>query len=173
MSKIEERREELRDVRRSYDRLRRGDTAPLRRCRSAADVALESVYWRIGGPLAHRERNLAHVVLHFPLASQRRASGPFSFGRFLQQQLGDHDGPKLRMRRLLACRDRDELDHRLRGMLRLACGDGAPVDWGTLSLDILWFFAESDAVRRRWAQDFYAPISSREAAPAAASDPNR
>jgi CRISPR type I-E-associated protein CasB/Cse2 len=59
------------------------------------------------------------------------------------------------------------LDHRLRGILRLACGSGAPVDWGVLGVDILWFFAESGSVRRRWAQDFYAP-----AAPSQASSPN-
>lgn len=174
MSKIDDLREEIRVVRRDYDGLRRGEIAPLRRCRTAADVALESVYWKIGGALAHRGRNLAHVVVHFPLARQGRSIGSaFSFGRFLQHQLGERDGPKLRMRRLLACRDRDELDHHLRGILRLACGDGAPVDWGVLGLDILWFFAESDAVRRRWAQDFYAPISAAEAARAAARSSNQ
>ena len=80
-------------------------------------------------------------------------------GRGMEQ---DRIGAALRFRRLLSCRDRerDELDHRLRGVLRLACADKAPVDWGVLGVDILWFFAESDSVRRRWAQDFYAPTSS-------------
>ena len=82
----------------------------------------------------------------------------------------------LRFRRLLDSRDRDELDHRLRGILKLAAGDKTPVDWGVLGVDILWFFAESDMVRRRWAQDFYAPIS-REPSPgtsarSASSDSN-
>ena len=30
----------------------------------------------------------------------------------------------------------------------------------SLGTDILWFFAESGNVRRRWAQDFYAPTSA-------------
>jgi hypothetical protein len=55
----------------------------------------------------------------------------------------------------------------LRGILRLAAGDHAPVDWGGLGTDVLWFFAESDSVRRRWAQDFYAP-TARETSPRAA-----
>ena len=42
-------------------------------------------------------------------------------------------------------------------MLRLACADGAPVDWGALGSELLWFFGERGSVRRKWAQDFYAP----------------
>jgi CRISPR type I-E-associated protein CasB/Cse2 len=98
------------------------------------------------------------VVLLFPLAPHA-TNEKFSFGRYLFRQIGDRDNALLRFRRLLDSRDRDELDHRLRGILRLASGDRTPVDWGVLGTDILWFFAESDAVRRRWAQDFYAPIS--------------
>lgn len=160
MSTTDDLREDLRAVRRRYDELRRGETAPLRRCRTADEVARERVYWRIGGALAHERHDLAHVVLLFPLAPQARPSSrPFTFGQFLRRKLGDGDGAALRFRRLLASGDRDELDHRLRGVLRLACADKAPVDWGVLGADILWFFAESDAVRRSWAQNFYAPIS--------------
>jgi CRISPR type I-E-associated protein CasB/Cse2 len=157
-------REELRAVRESYDKLTRGETAPLRRKRTAGEVALAPVYWRVGGGLAHRRHDLPHVVLLFPLAPQARPSSSlFSFGRFLRRHLGDGDGAKLRFRRLLACEDLDELDHRLRGVLRLACADKAPVDWGVLGADILRFFSESDGVRRRWAQDFYAPITRNDA----------
>jgi CRISPR type I-E-associated protein CasB/Cse2 len=160
-------REALRAVRGRYDQLDRGKTAQIRRCRTADDVALEGAYWRIGGALAHTQRNLPHVVLLFPLASH--ASNPgrrFSFGRYLRTQLGDSDGATLRFRRLLDSRDPDDLDHRLRGIVRLAAGDHTPLDWGVFGTDILWFFAESDSVRRRWAQDFYAP-TSREASPRA------
>ena len=146
----------LRQLRARYDSLSRGDTATLRRCRSADEVGLEGTYWRIAGGLARQQSHLPHVVLLFPLAPHR-ASEAFRFGRFLARQLGESDGAKLRFRRLLDCRDRDELDHRLRGLLRLACGDRDPVDWGALGTDILWFFAEAGTVRRRWAQDFYAP----------------
>jgi CRISPR type I-E-associated protein CasB/Cse2 len=159
MKKLEELREGLRAVRRRYDDLRRGETAPLRRCRTAGDVVLEPTYWRVGWSLAHEQPHLPHVVLLFPLAAQvSMCASSFSFGRFLRRQLGDRDGSTMRMRRLLDSRDRDELDHRLRGVMRLACADKARVDWSVLGVDILWFFAESDNVRRRWAQDFYAPI---------------
>ena len=152
----------IRAVRGRYDQLERGKTATIRRCRTADEVALEGMYWRIGANLAHEQRHLTHVVLLFPSVPHARRD-TFSFGRYLRNQLGDGDGAALRVRRLLDCRDREELDHRLRGVLKLAAGDRTPVDWGVLGTDILWFFAESDAVRRRWAQDFYAPIV-REAA---------
>jgi CRISPR type I-E-associated protein CasB/Cse2 len=157
---------DLRAARARYDKLPRGDIASLRRCRAADEIALEGVYWRLGSPLAQQQLYLPHVVLHFPLAAQRAKEG-FSFGRFLNRQLGDSDGAALRFRRLLDSRDRDDLDHRLRGILRLACADRSPVDWGLLGVDILWFFSESGAVRRRWAQDFYAPTTSHSNSPSA------
>jgi len=155
---------DLRAVRARYDKLPRGDIASLRRCRTADEIAIEGTYWRIGSPLAQRQVHLPHVVLLFPLAPQVAREG-VSFGRFLRRQLGDSDGAALRFRRLLDSRGRDDLDHRLRGILRLACADRAPVDWGVLGTDILWFFSESGSVRRRWAQDFYAPTTSRPATP--------
>jgi CRISPR type I-E-associated protein CasB/Cse2 len=158
--------EAIRDARKRYDGLARGQTASIRRCRTADEVALEGTYWRIGGSVAHAQRNFPHVVLLFPLAPHA-GRATFSFGRYLRRQLGDGDGAMLRVRRLLASRDRDELDHRLRGVMKLAGANGMPVDWGVLGRDILWFFAESDSVRRRWAQDFYAPpppVGSRPAA---------
>jgi CRISPR type I-E-associated protein CasB/Cse2 len=151
--------EELRAVRQHYDKLRRGRSAAIRHCKSADELALEAVYWEVGGGVAHERRDLTHVVLLFPIAGQGGAStGRFSFGRFLRKKLGDGDSAALRFRRLLASNDRDELDHRLRGVLRLACADRSPVDWGSLGADLLWFFAENNSVRRRWAQDFYAPL---------------
>lgn len=150
----------VRAVRARYDRLERGQIAQLRRCRDADAVALEGAYWRVGGPLAYEQRHLSQVVLLFPVVPHATpGERSFSFGRYLRRHLGDGDGAALRFRRLLASRDRDELAHRLRGVLRLASSDRAPVDWGVLGVDILWFFAESDGVRRRWAQDFYAPIA--------------
>jgi CRISPR type I-E-associated protein CasB/Cse2 len=170
-------REALRAVRSRYDALDRGKTAQIRRCRTADDVALEGAYWRIGEALAYAQGHLPHVVLLFPLAPQAVGVGErFSFGRYLRRQIGDSEGATLRFRRVLDSRDRDELDHRLRGILRLAAGDRTPLDWGVLGIDILWFFAESDSVRRRWAQDFYAPTlqeaSARVAPSATATIPN-
>jgi CRISPR type I-E-associated protein CasB/Cse2 len=161
-------------VRRRYDALERGQTARIRRCRTADDVALEGIYWRIGEALAHAQRRLPHVVLLFPLSLQvTHARERFSFGRHLREHLRDGDGATLRFRRLLDSRDADDLDHRLRGVLRLVSSDRDPLDWGVLGLDILWF---GDSVRRRWAQDFYAPTSweasPRDASSSVASTPN-
>lgn len=161
-------RSAIRDVRMRYDRLERGRTAPIRRCRSANELALEGAYWRIGDALAREQRHFVHVVLLFPLA-KHATNERFSFGRYLHRQVGDRDNAVMRFRRLLDSRDRDELDHRLRGMLRLAGADDVPVDCGVLGTDILWFFADSDSVRRRWAQDFYAPISVEPSAEAPTS----
>jgi CRISPR type I-E-associated protein CasB/Cse2 len=147
-------REAVRGVRKRYDQLDRGRTAPIRRCRAADEVALEGAYWRIGDAVAREQYHLPHVVLSFPLATHA-TSEKFSFGRHLRKHLSDNAGASLRFRRLVDSRDRDELDHRLRGILKLTAGE--PVDWGVLGVDILWFFAESGGVRRRWAQDFYAP----------------
>jgi CRISPR type I-E-associated protein CasB/Cse2 len=159
MSTYLDRSNAIREVRSRFDELQRGGVAELRRCRTAYELSLSGLYWRVGGALAQEQSHLTHVVLHFPLAPQRTRES-FSFGRFLRRQFGDGSGATLRFRRLLDSRDRDELDHRLRGVLRLACRDGAPLDWGPLGVDILWFFAPSGLVRRRWAQDFYAPESA-------------
>jgi hypothetical protein len=115
---IDQLQQDLRAARRRYDELKRGETAPMRRCRIAGELALEAAYWRVGGSLAYQQNHLVHVLLLFPLAPQRRALSPtFSFGRFLRRQLGDSDGAKLRFRRLLASGDREELDHRSIGVL--------------------------------------------------------
>jgi len=165
-------RHALLGVRARYDLLSRGQTASLRRCRTADEVALEGIFWRVAGDLGRDERHLAQVVLLFPLATQTNRA-QFSFGRYLRHSLPEGDGATLRFRRLLDSRDRDELGHRLRGILRLAARSQGTVDWGVLGVDILWFFAESDSVRRRWAQDFYAPQAEsalKTAARSAASD---
>jgi CRISPR type I-E-associated protein CasB/Cse2 len=152
----------IRDVRARYDQLERGPVAQLRRCRFASDLELEASYWRVAGDFSTSSpkfaRHLSHVVLLFPYAGQHAKAGG-AFGRFLRDQLGDKPGAALRFRRLLSVESRDDLDHQLRGLLRLAAGTGARVDWGGLGRDILWFFAESDNTRRRWAQEFYAPMA--------------
>src|SRR5690606_24787070 len=81
----------------------------------------------------------------------------FRFGVFLKNALENRaDGGALRFRRLLDSRDLDDLDHRMRGLLRLTCADRARVDWGDIGIGMLQFF-KSRFPRREWAQDFYAP----------------
>lgn len=161
----------IRAVRARYNHLERGAVARLRRCRSASDIELEAAYWRVAGDFVKSSpnfaRHLPHVVLLFPYAGQRIRIG-FSVGRFLRDHLGDSAGASLRFRRLLSVESRDELDHRLRALLRLATSTGGRVDWGILGRDMFWFFAESDATRRRWAQDFYAPMTRAAAADSSA-----
>lgn len=164
--------EQLRAVRDRYDQLSRGPVAQLRRCKSASELELEAAYWRVAGDFGQHHprlaRHLAQVVLLFPYARQR-TSAAFSVGQFLRRSLGDQGGATLRFRRVLGAESRDELTHRLRGLLRLTAATGSPLDWGVLGRDMLWFFAESDATRRRWAQDFYAPVA-REAITAPSTD---
>jgi CRISPR type I-E-associated protein CasB/Cse2 len=157
MTMREDLEHKVRDARRRYDKLSRGETASLRRCRTANESELESIFWKVND--SQRIPNFAHVVVLFPLANARLATRPFSFGSFLRGKLGDTDSAALRFRRVLESRTRDELDHRLRGLLKLATADGSRVDWGVLGVDVLWFFGERDSVRRRWAQDFYAPLA--------------
>ncbi len=159
----------IREVRHRYDKLSRGETAGIRRAKTEKSLSLEGSYWRIsaGGPT-----RLGHVVLHFPLLRHRATAQQFSFGRFLRQALGDSSGAQLRFRRVLDSRNYEELDHRLRGLLRLASTDAASVDWGVLGADICWFFAQSDNVRRKWAQDFYAPTASAHEPPASGASTN-
>ena len=161
MTAHERLQDDLREIRRRYDSLSRGRRAAIRHSKTVEDLVLDPVYWHVAGALTHTRRDLPHVVLLFPYAAQgRQRTRQFSFGRFLAQRLGDTEGAALRFRRIMASSDPDDLDHRLRGVLRLACGDGAAIDWAVLGADILGFFHEGRHVRRRWAQDFYAPIAS-------------
>jgi CRISPR type I-E-associated protein CasB/Cse2 len=146
---------QIRAVRKRYDdTLSDGDRARLRRAKSIDEVALEGAYWRIAeGASEVHPRTLQGLVMLFGLAPQRSTVG-FALGRFLRERLvSGEEGKDLRFRRLIA-RDRDELVHRLRGVLRLACGGDVPVDWGALGADLHFW---SDRVRREWAQSFYAP----------------
>lgn len=149
----------LRDARMRYDQLSQGHCAHIRRCKTASDLLVEGSYWRIGGALAHEEQYLPHVVLLFPFASHVRHDR-FSFGCYLHAHLGNPGGATFRFRRLLDSRDGPELDRQLRAIMRLVTRARAPVDWGVVGTDILDFYVKRNEVRRRWAQDFYAPTSS-------------
>ena len=150
-----EHKHQMRRVRERYDALGPGDRAVLRRCKTEDDLRLEGAYWRVVGDARDLERGIATAVLLFPLAAQR-TSERFSFGRYLRSHLKvDHDGTTLRVRRVIQS-ERDQLAHRLRGLIKLAeAGDGTPgIDWGVLGADLARF---GDHVRRNWTQDFFAP----------------
>jgi len=153
MNAVDDVKDQIRAVRKRYDALSPGDRAVLRRCKSSDEVMLEGAYWRVAGE-AHR-RALADVVLLFGEAPHR-ATKDFSLGRHLRTHLSSaKEGHSVRVRRLVQC-ERDDLAHRLRGLLRLTSAGHVAIDWGVLGADIFFF---GDAVRRRWTQDFFAPIS--------------
>jgi CRISPR type I-E-associated protein CasB/Cse2 len=146
---------ELRSIRGRYDALSDGDKAILRRCKDSDDVRLEGSFWRIASETAHVEA-VATAVLLFPCAPHRMLKD-FSLGRFLKGRLSaNEENRALRFRRLVQCQ-RPELAHRLRGLLRLASANEVGVDWGVLGADIMFF---GDVVRRRWTQDFFAPLTN-------------
>lgn len=152
----------LRLVRRTYDALGPGEQAILRRCRTADEVLLEGAFWRVVRSATPEVRSrLAPVVACFPGAKQlRAANGGFRTGTFLRRLVPAKSTLRaqdsLRFRQLVECRDRDELVHRLRRVLTHLA---APVDWGVLGPDIYYW---GDGVRRRWTQDFYAPLKHEE-----------
>lgn len=175
-SKSEELIHRLRQLRERYDRLAvsdRGAVAVLRRCKSADEVVLDGTFWRLSRDLVQEPfkwaKGASRAVFLFPWAPHRTEER-FSFGRFLRTRLGEEDGAKLRFRRLLASRDEDELDHRMRGVLRLACGNGrsdagSHIDWGVFGADFLRIFREKNFVRRRWAEDFYGKLKETTSGP--------
>lgn len=160
----------IRVARSEYDRLDLGDKATLRRCRDADAVALEPAFWRVASKVPPEKRVwFADVVACFPMAKQLKRGGRFRLGAFLCAKL--HPGKKavkasdaLRFRRLVQARDRAELVHRLRALLKLAAGTDGKVDWGVVGADVLAFFYESGHVPRTWAQDYYTPNSPPPAA---------
>jgi CRISPR type I-E-associated protein CasB/Cse2 len=155
--------DDLRSVREAYDALSRGDRAVLARCRSAAEIQLEGLFWMLVArvPASHRSK-LAPVVVAFPGASQARRTAQFQLGRHLRRTLYASK-PTLKpaeavlFRRLLAAEDREELVHLLRRVLTRA---EASVDWGVLGSDIVYW---GPRVQRTWAQDFYSPLPKEKA----------
>jgi CRISPR system Cascade subunit CasB len=149
--------DDVRAVRKSYDALSRGDRATLRRASSGDEMQLEGAFWRLAGyvPQSFRPR-LASVVACFPAGPQLRHPGGFRVGSFLRRESKGTGPPKasdaLLFRRLLASEGLDQLTHEMRRVLTRL---DAPVDWGVLGCDMVYW---GDSVRRRWAQDFYAPL---------------
>lgn len=154
--------ERVRRLRSSYDALPPGGRATLRRCGTADELLLEGTFWRLVAEAAvpdNQRTRMAHVVACFDAAQQSDHAEPF--GRWLRRtafdRTTDADLPAraVRVRRLLAARDRDELVHQLRRLLRHGFQSAhRGVEWGALGTDILFW---GDGVRRRWAQDFFAP----------------
>ncbi len=150
-----------RRLRDTYDRLDRGERATLRRCTTVDEMLLEGAFWRLRRLAGADDRDpeeAAQVVVLFPSCEARVGPG-FTLGRFLFASLNAEQQratkTPMRLRQLLACRDRDALVHRLR---RLLTAIGKPVDWGALYADLSWWRrgeASRDRVARRWVRDFF------------------
>lgn len=145
-------------LRARYDALPPGAKATLRRCGTANELRVEGVYWRLiddaAVPSAARS-NMAYVVGCFDTAE----SGSESFARWLRRtaygdvKSGDLPARSVRFRRLLAASHGDELVHHLRALLRQGFQKSSRgVNWSELGADIFFF---GDAVRRRWAEQFF------------------
>jgi len=153
----------IRDLRRHYDALSPGSRATLKRCSTANDVLLEGDFWRLiaESRVADDVRaRVAHVVACFPAAKQASTTAE-PFGTWLRNAIysdvsnADLLARSTRVRRLLVARDRDELVHGLRRLVRHGFQKSQHgLDWGQLGADIVYW---GDGVRRRWAQDFFAP----------------
>jgi CRISPR type I-E-associated protein CasB/Cse2 len=158
----EELRVALRAVRRNYDKLSRGARARLRRCSSAEELRLLGAFYQVADGLQREQPHLHHVVYLFAFAEQLpKLPAHWSFGVFLRRRIADSPTGRHRFERLLAANSRRELDRHCRELLRQCCAtSGARVEWGALGQDVLWYFAQSDRVRVKWAQGFFAPLAS-------------
>lgn len=149
-------------------RIREGDRAALARLRRAgtvaegmAEEATHALYDRLGyGRLDPRRLRfprvavvamvLAHVRADAKADERGRPTAARTVGR---ASLGDPDSARmkpLRFRRLLACRDDEDLAREMRRLVALA---GETVDVGDLARSILYW---NDDTRARWAFAYYA-----------------
>jgi CRISPR system Cascade subunit CasB len=136
---------------------RRADRADLCRCRGESDVALVPSFYRLVSalrepgynPSLHRLATVAGVLAHV------RRDADDAMGRAMSRSHGA--GPVLseaRFRRLLAAEDRQDLYSQLVRCVRLL-GNSAPLL--DLANAAYWW---NEAVRKRWAYDYYSDVRS-------------
>ncbi len=100
--------------------------------------------------------------------SKANADGPKNLGGALKACLGKDEKPEessiaLRLRRILACSSQEELCLVLRPLLNLIAAKSEsknPLCFAQLLKEIHWFGYDEEETQRiklRWAQDFYAP----------------
>lgn len=156
---------------------RKGDRAGLARLRRAAtsaeamaEEATIDLYRRLGcrpeqaGSLLPRVAVIAMVLAHVrkdaePAADGRRPAAIHAVGRVSSEDQDSAKMTPLRFRRLLACREDDELAHEMRRFVALA---DRTVAVGDLANSLFYWGART---RARWAFEYYgagsaAPSSS-------------
>ncbi|MCS6805131.1 MAG: type I-E CRISPR-associated protein Cse2/CasB [Acidobacteriota bacterium] len=137
----------------------RGAMADLRR---ALNPAQRHRAWpllaRFGGIGNARYETVAGLFAHHP-----EETNAGNLGTTCRQLGAEHNTFEGRFRRLLAC-DREEICDHIRPVVFVAKSKGVPVNYEQLFVD-LWYW--SDAVKVRWAAEFWgAPASEETGAPA-------
>lgn len=138
-------------IRNRYDNLHNRQISAIKRCHVTEDLKLESSYYTL---IREFKGDLSGVVILFPYASQVIDASNFYFGSYLKNNLANlsEDSKERRFRQLVDSQDKDQLTHRLRGLLKIS---DSPVDWGVLGSDILRFFWQGGSVKKSWAEGFY------------------
>ncbi|MCR4820261.1 MAG: type I-E CRISPR-associated protein Cse2/CasB [Elusimicrobiales bacterium] len=67
----------------------------------------------------------------------------------------ENSSARMRLRRILACADMDELCSVLRPMLNYIYGKGADISYSRLLKDIIWFEKDTENTKARWARQFF------------------
>lgn len=150
----------------------RGERAELRRCHGLAAIALDKAFNDLLRGLREKNVDLGEHVQGLAAAARvlmevREETPGLTMGRLMAQPRPDKN-PKqgavsgLRLRRLLAIDDLEELAQALIRVVRL-CGEQAPVL--VLARDVYdWANADRrQEVRQRWAYDYYANIPPEQA----------
>ena len=69
----------------------------------------------------------------------------------------DSESPaaRMRLRRILACADMEELCSVLRPVLNYISSKGADISYGRLLKEIIWFEKDAESIKARWAGQFF------------------
>ncbi len=67
----------------------------------------------------------------------------------------ENSSARMRLRRILACGDIDELCSVLRPVLNYIYGKGADISYNRLLKEIIWFEKDMENIKARWAEQFF------------------
>ncbi len=115
----------------------------------------------------------AHALIGASLSrGKREQDGTLGLGEALRRCVESEEQGEARLRRMLACRTREEACRMLRPLLALIAARDMPLCHARLLDDLLAFHFD-DARRRiclRWAQEFYGKLVPAESAPGGKED---
>jgi CRISPR system Cascade subunit CasB len=142
----------------------KGFRAPLRR---ADNEATEYQSWEILSRWCDIEKPWERKAFALIAASLARNApekdGEVFLGEALDKAYTDASGNRgrdqaaaqARLRRVLACRDGEELGKILRSVLKLISSRGVLINHSKLLNELLWFDRSGERIKVRWAQQFY------------------